>query len=697
MMRARRGSALILVLMMTLAIAGLSIAAIFMSSSAGLLSAFYDRERTYRLAAEAGLEMARSRLNRDSTLAIPDTGVRQLIAGTTISDANGTLIPSVRVNVYAAGTGDTTGAFLPHVTLIAAAYDAGGTRHVSRLDLRRESFSRYGIFTNAFPSGQSQGPGVVSGRVHTNQTWRSSTAGNIYRDTVSAVTDITGTATYERDTLRGVVPIRYPRDSVFARLDTIAATGNLAFTPLTGSGVGSRLEFVSFDANNDATVGASEGFVRIFDLANGIDTTRLKATPPVSGFSPFTYHAWNDPIVQNQCGVFYLRAGRWHFFPVSTHRAAWAENVIRSNASFNYPRMNNPSFNQMRTYDYNAVVVILSQPTARCFPAGSPFLMPAERMTNPSGVVTGTAADTVPWGVSPSITTYYGGSDSTFTVRSRTCTFSTAGNSGRCNTGTIQTLGSWRAFGGTPVTGISGSVRQAVESPYLWPLTAPFNPNSRGVVSARAGPLFVSGSVRGRVTLRVAGRATLVDRLKYDTNPNDPATAACSDQLGLIATGDILVVDGLTSRVRRIGQNFLSSQTWMLGGEERFSIHGSLMSLGGTVGAENPGLSMGTAAAASQLTCPDGGASGTASNGGCLAVTGGMVMNSFTSLYTSTLYSGFRYDGKADRCQSTTRRPPFFPLTNRYTLVRSLSLLPSDANTPAKIRTILMRLKGRPL
>lgn len=102
MMRARRGSALILVLLMTLAIAGLSIAAIFMSSSANLLSAFYDKEREYRLAAESALEMVRSRLERDSSFAIPDTGMRQVLAGLQVRDASGAVIPRVRVNLYAA-------------------------------------------------------------------------------------------------------------------------------------------------------------------------------------------------------------------------------------------------------------------------------------------------------------------------------------------------------------------------------------------------------------------------------------------------------------------------------------------------------------------------------------------------------------------------------------------------------------------
>jgi hypothetical protein len=50
------------VLLMTLAVAALSVAAIFMTSSAGLLSRFYDKERLYSLAAQSGLEMALSRL-----------------------------------------------------------------------------------------------------------------------------------------------------------------------------------------------------------------------------------------------------------------------------------------------------------------------------------------------------------------------------------------------------------------------------------------------------------------------------------------------------------------------------------------------------------------------------------------------------------------------------------------------------------
>ena len=167
-LRARRGSALILVLLMTLAVAALAVAAIFMASSANLLSRYYDRERDHRFAAEAALEIVRSRLERDVTLAVPDTGMRVLASGLRIPDADGVLRSRTSVDVYAAVTGDTSGATTPHVTLIARAWDAGGTRHVRRVDLRRQSFSHYQFFVDQFPNTMAFGPGVFAGRVHSN-------------------------------------------------------------------------------------------------------------------------------------------------------------------------------------------------------------------------------------------------------------------------------------------------------------------------------------------------------------------------------------------------------------------------------------------------------------------------------------------------------------------------------------------------
>ncbi len=706
--RNRRGSALILVLMMTLAIAGLSIAAIFMSSSAGLLSAFYDRERTFRLAAESGLEMARSRVLYDSTMVIPDTGMRQIYAGLQIVDATGGAVPGVRVNVYAAVTGDTSGVTLPTVTLLAAAYDAGGTRQVRRLDLQRESFSHYGLFVDSFPASESHGPGVVPGRAHSNGSWRSSASGNRYRDTVSAVGSFAGTGVFDIDSLVGVERVGYPRDSTFPRLDTLAAGANLRFTPLGGPR-GTRVEFVAFDADNDATVEPNEGFVRIFDLADtaGVDSTRLSLRlPTLTNLFGQDYHAWDHPVVQQQCGAFYLRGSRWHFFPVAAHRSLWARSIIQSTALGAYPQVIVGNMDVMDDYSRDAVSFVLSQETARCFPAGSPYLVNVERFTNAAGVVTGTAADTVPFGVVtpaggwPASAPFgYGGSDTTFTPRSMTCTLDLSHvRSGRCIFGSRRTLGTWRTFPGTAVSGISTAVRQAVESPHLWPYDVGRNANSRGVLSATgSAPVYLSGTVRGRVTLRAEGGVRVIDRIRYAADPNDPSREACTDQLGVLAVGDVLVVEGLTSRVRRVGSStffVFTGITGVFGGETRFTMQGNFMSLTGTVGVEGANRTMGSSG--SQLECPEDAGTSTRSNGGCLAVTGGMVMRRYSDLYDGS-NTGMRYFGAVDRCQRSATRPPFFPLTNRYTFVRSLEIDASQANTPAKIRTTLMRLKGKPL
>lgn len=719
-MRNRRGSALILVLLMTLAVAGLAVAAIFMSSSAGLLTRFYDRERDYRLAAESGIALARTRLQRDTSLAVPDTGVMQLLSGYALTDASGATLPRVRVNVYAASTGDTTGLGVPMVTLIGASYDANGTRHVRRVDLRRESFSKYSLFADSFPASASHDGLTVAGPVHTNSRWVSSgTPAPIYNDSVTAVNGLSGTGDFRGTVDSSVTPVPYPKDSTYAWMHGLATGADLDVTP---TAAGSRMQFVALDADADGTIESHEGFVRVFDLAYAMDTMRLRAAPTVhtdpycasalffcAGQST-TYYKWDDDIVQNQCGAFYFRSNRWHFFPIASHRAAWAKAVIQATGSPNYPAVNPARMDVLDDYDFEAVQTLAENiETMRCFPAGSPFLMATERFTNESGQVTGGIADTIPFGVvTPSggwpVGGAYGGSDTTFTPRSRTCRIA-SGSTGRCVAATLRELGTWRAFGGDQMDAIPATVRQAAELPYLWPFDPALNPSSRRVLSASSGPVRVSGEVRGRVTLRVAGAVTLVDRLRYHTDPNAPEQAACEDQVGVVATADVLVVSGLTSRARRVGwqrqtilgQNYLSSNTTAaFGSEPRFTLHGNLMSLGGTVGAEAPGEIMGESPAG-QLHCPDIGSGGQRWNGGCLFLTGSAASRVYTATHSATAQTGFQLRVMTDRCRTTDQRPPYFPLTNRYTLVRTLEIEPSQANTPAKVRALLMRLKGRTL
>lgn len=678
---------------MTLAVAGLAVAAIFLSSSAGLLSRFYDRERDFALAAESALELVRSRLVRDTSLAIPDTGVIQVVSGYQPVDASGSPLGQVRVNVFASATGDTSGLSLPFVTLIAVGYDANGTRHVRRQDLQRESFSRYSWFVDDFPAGRVFGPGKVPGRTHSNGDWRSGsgTERGYYDDSVTAVGSLSGDATYRNESLTGVPHVHYPADSTFPWLDDYAATADLAFDPVDATGPGwrsgTRLEFVTVDANGDGVLQEDEGFVRVFDLADGSDTTALNVGLEATDTYGFLARAkrWSDPVIQYQCGASYRRAGRWHFFPVAAHRMAWAKAIIQGTGVANYPAVTNPVMGQMDNYDYTAVRLILQQPTARCHPAGSPYLMPVERFTTAAGEILGGSSDTLPLGVG--VAGSYGGSDTTFTPLVRRCAI---GSAGSC-VSAVTTLGAWRAFGGDPVAGIPTTVRHAIELPYLWPIDPGRNLASRRVVRAMAGPLFISGEVRGSVTLHVDGAVRIIDRLVYATDPSSAADP-CADRLGLLATGDILVADNAMTRGRRIVEGgFLNFTgfTEALGGMSEFAMHGAFMSTTGTVGIENA-----SSAGIVPAACPMSGSANT--SGGCLRIAGSMIMRTFTPLQDGAS-TGYRYAGIEDPCQDEARRPPFFPTTNRFRHIRTLEVEPSQANTPAKVRLLLTRLKGAPL
>ena len=161
--RGRRGSALILVLVMTLSLAGLAVSAVLLTSSASLVQRYYDKAKDFRLHAMSAIALAKSTVQRDTAVTIPgDTAYRALTAAT-VTDAAGNTNTTIKVNAYAAYTGDTAGTYIPFLTIMAQAYDTLGTRSVQRLDLRSEAFSRYAFLPIPF---QPRCP-----------SWRGSTSG----------------------------------------------------------------------------------------------------------------------------------------------------------------------------------------------------------------------------------------------------------------------------------------------------------------------------------------------------------------------------------------------------------------------------------------------------------------------------------------------------------------------------------------
>lgn len=703
--RLRRGSALILVLLMTLAVAALAVAAIFMTSSAGLVARFYDKERVAAYAAESGLQMALATMRSSSNFVISDADtLSALLKGVPVLDADGRAIPGASVWVYAMRTGDVSAAGEKTITLIARAYDSFGTRQVRRMDVRQESITKYALFFNAFPSsGSVFGPTVLSGRVHSN--------GNLVNDAKTQFLDsvtVVGTnsgGVFTTGLRTGAESVPFPLNDQLTGLATQAAGDNLSITPIT-SGRPGRLEFVTLRL----ATGDTMAFVRYFELASGQPSDLLRVKP-----SGVASHSLTDRIVQNQCGAFYYRNNEWQFFPVATHRTAWAQTIINGTgyptpgSGWDYRGNNANSLN-------GAAAAILSLPTSRCFPAGSPYLMPTERFTNTSRSISPNAnQNTLPWGMASGwpttdptfIRVLRGGTDTTFTRRPRTCTFVTTVNqAGTCTTNTQADLGSWldRPSGYTAVSGATqppDTMRLA-----LWPIDARRNTAFEGVVNVSRGvndTTFVSGVVRGNVTLRVAGTVGLIDHLVYESDPNDPTKSPCTDMLGLIATKDIVIVDGAMTSVRRYAGAGGASITAHLGAGPFFLLHGYLLSTGGSVGVEGyrstDQMVAGVAGTVPCVAPPDAKGTPLRATGGCFVHVGSAAMATFRQYIeegksAATATAGFHPFPIADRCQSTGRQPPGFPAVSGFTVIRTLEVDASRANTEPKILALLRSLRG---
>ena len=709
-LRTRRGSALVLVLIMTLALAGLAISAIYLSSSAGLLTRYYDKERDYRYAAEAALAYGKSRITNDALLALPSDSAMVLMSAASVLDASGTAIPNIKVNLYAAFTGDTTGRDGQFVTLLAQAYDAGGTRHVRRLDLLAESFAKYAMFTNTSPTNYQYGPGeYLRGRGHSNGDWKSTGGGPgpHYYDTITAVGTVSGAvgnAIYDKGYIAGHRTIPYPTVPKLSALPGYAQTGNLEFTPVSGvSGgakQGTRLEFVPIDIDGNGAYDDGEGFFRLFDLALGVDTTRLRAdmldastnTTLVSNTT-----TRGNAVLNRQCGSFYTIDGVKQFFPIAMHHVPWVQALIQTSTNpVISPDVAATMANQSNNVPTVAAVdAILGRPMARCYPAGDPHLVLTERFTNAIGqytLVTQTAGDSVPWGVFHST---YGGQDTTFTAFTRNCTIDAT--AGRC-ADVPANLGSWRAWPGTalstwPATNSSGlTPRQDRERYYEWPMSAPYNASSKGVIHVVGKKIYISGVFRGNLTMYADSNVTFIDDLTYDQDPAAPS-ALCRNMLGLIFGDSAMLADNPINRPRNIDNGGNRAQRF-LGPNQNFNLHAILMSLRGTTTTENPNGN--TALYPTPVSCPTGDSTGTTgTSGGCWFQTGGTIEVTLAQHYTSSANSGLREGRSLYPCQLTNHRPAFFPATLRYQDIKYYEIDPTNVATWTQVKQYYQRLRGR--
>jgi hypothetical protein len=671
-LRGRRGSALILVLLMTLAVAALAVAAIFMSSSASLLSRFYDKERLFAYAAQSGIDRVVSRLQLDTTFAITSTTATSALDITSLVAADSSSISGVTVRVWAARTGDTTSSGPITISLLAQVADVNGTRFVRRVDLRRLHFGQWSLISN---TGNASGnpfatSTMVAGRVHSNADWSTITQVS-FRDSVTSTGTVSTTNAANIRTGKGENQRRIPwvhEDTLMARYwaGSVVGTDTLRFD-INGGSYPPRVELVWVDLDADGVADREEGFVRIFEAADNsdyyyVDRIEARANGMTSGNTQ--YVDWENPTIQNQCGAFYLRGGKWQFFPVATHRVSWAWTIINAAGTPAAPASGNVSGSS------TAVRNILSGPTARCFPTGSPYLVNTERFTTNAGVVSTASNATYPFG-QQNAAHRYGGQDTTFTTTIRQCILDDEGD--RCETGggfdPIYTVGTWRTL--STVVG-----RESLRA---------LDRNGRGAVLHFDGNIRLSGVTAGRVTIAAEGSVRIVDHLTNASGPNI-ADSDCSHLLGVVAEDYIRIEENMISHRTRVGTSNPQSTQVMLGGVNNFPLHGAFFSVGDYFGVEGNDFR--------QQNSNTSNCENTNLSMGCILHVGSAAMSVTRSFSTGTARGG-KYLLTPDPCmESFGYRPPLFPETNRYKVLRSVDVRTAHAISDAARNAYFASLQG---
>ncbi len=525
----RRGSALLAVLLMTLAIAAVAGASIYLTGNATILTSSFDREREFKYASEAALAMGKSRLNYDA-LALPDSDYATLLSSAIITGADGVALPGVTVNLFVGPSGSTTGQFGRFASVVAEARDQSGARFVRRLELTQESFAKYAYWSNSesnngqviyFGNGDN-----IWGPVWSNDVININSTGASFHDEVGTAKTIAGAnfGTFAKGFSQNQRVIVLPTNTKLSKLPGYAAAGNLSFNaPTNGSAnaVGLRIEFVAVDlgtAGPDST-GVDEGFLKVY-AANPSEAPWLRGD-------------WNtSKDAATNCGAFYRTTpgGPKKFFPASVHSQSWFKTQLQS-GGMTSGQANDTSIASLNT--------IMAKSTARCLLGGDPRLVAVERN---SGSFTTAQKQK-------------GGEDTTFTA--------------------TGAKGAWVKYPGA----VDARVRakRPWDADYLFPLYRGLNGGTKGVIYV-IGTAGVSGVLRGRVTVYTSASMIILDDIRYAT---DPSTGRCADILGLLAGRDITVADNAILGPQNIGswKNFDDTKDLF--------IHGVMMALGSSFGVEN--------------------------------------------------------------------------------------------------------------
>ena len=269
-----RGIALMVVLLLSVAIAALALAATMITSNASLITRHSQRLDLLKSVADAGLEEARARINGQPSL-YPESLYTVLENGVQVTSAGGQTIPNVQRWTYAGPTGVTSGQYGVFGSIVSVAQDPYGNRVVRRGEVVQESFAKYAYFTDVEPSNIAFGGGdQLFGPVHSNDQIKIYSSGATFHGTVTTASTVSGSqyGVFDLGYTEHVAPIAMPQTADLNKLRTQASSGSMLFTPVAGAPATQatmRIEFMAIDLDGDGQVnGANEGFIRVYESAN---------------------------------------------------------------------------------------------------------------------------------------------------------------------------------------------------------------------------------------------------------------------------------------------------------------------------------------------------------------------------------------------------------------------------------------------
>jgi hypothetical protein len=704
----RRGVALILTMILTVAFAALAMGAIYMTGNASLIGSSYDRERDYRYAAEAALGIAKSQLN-GGLFILPDSQYATIMSGATITGADGLPVPRVLVNLYAGPTGSTSGQFGTFGSLVAEATDGTGARYVRRLELTQETFAKFAYFSvneNTPTSGiiYFGGGDVIFGPLFTNDTINiltGSCPAVTFKDQVQTTRIINGAAcatfsAYGYQT--GVQAIPLPTNAKLAVLTNYSNPANFTFTarpsngaqippgsglynpPDTASLVQTRIEFVNWDLDGDgSTADPQDGFFRVYETLASPMTAALGATPdslvPINYSDPGIWvrgdppTPWNGPWTGSGIPYGSSYAERWDLVNKRLINNCGDWHTTGTGTS-RQPRFFPVALHRPSVTWFNTLLTTAAS-------SGGAGMSAANATThlNQTGVqimtnaVGGAGANNEGvqrcyLGGSPqlvaidryNVTGYVaadwqkGGDDTTFTPQGR--------------------WGRWRTYPGTVDTRLTSGAGRRPDASYLYPIFRGINSNSRGVIVVRGGNVGISGTLRGRITLYAdSGNVVVLDNMRYAINPSNPDCLSERDILGVIAARNVMIAANTLLDPQIVN----STGSWASNNYRSFNpgppgtsptaatsvgvtLHGVMMTLNNRFTVEG---FRGGALQANISSC-----GGSNSGRGCLNLTGGILMDTRGIVALSGL-TGYVKRYAYDRC-AATRPPPYFPTTGRF-------------------------------